>query len=259
MSYRVFEPSLAPTALQDPYGQSYLRARGIVKDYLAQQARAAVNQRFPQYAAPDALGALGDERSIDQGIDSQLGANETNAAYALRLRDAWNIWVKGGTAWGILLALAAQGYTTPHIIQQNGLEFYLSGGSLVVVPRPPLSIAIPPASVSPWNAFIIYFPSPPSTWTSIINPPTAISAPPISELRKLRRIIKLWQPAWTFCAGIGVVTSGSPAFWGIGTWGSGAWGGTVVWFSGQNVASWGYPIGQLWDTGALPGAWGALV
>lgn len=272
MSYRQSEPQLAPTALQDPYGQSYLRARGIVKDYIAQQARQAVLQRFPQYAAADALGAIGDERSIDQGIDPQLSPSETNAAYALRLRDAWNLWVKGGTAWGILLALAAQGYTTAHIIQQNGLEFSLSGSNLVIATRSPLSLnpVLPRwgqgfwgtgqwGGATPWNLFLVYFPSPPSSWTNIVNPPTATSAPSIVELRKLRRIINLWRPAWAVCAGIGAVISGAPAFWGSGAWGTGSWGGSVVWFSGTDVATWGYPIGQAWGASNLPGKWGAQV
>lgn len=261
-----------PTALRGPYGQAYARALGIVKDYYAMQARQAVQQRFPQYAAPDALGAIGVERNIDQGNDAQLVTNETNAAYAARLKDAWNIWLKGGTAWGMLLALAAQGYTSAVIVQQNGLQFTLSGSNVVITARAPLTLQtrLPKwgqgfwgqgqwGGSTPWNLFLVYFPSVPSSWTNIQNPPTASSSPSLTEIQKLRRIINLWKPAWAFCAGIGVVISGSPGFWGTGAWGTGTWGGNVVWFSGTNTPTWGYPIGQKWGAGGLPGAWNAQV
>lgn len=273
MSYRRFQAQLMPTALQDAYGQSYARALGIVKDYLLQQGRASVQQRFPDYAYPDALGAIGDERSIDQGNDAQLVTPETNAAYAGRLRDAWNAWLKGGTAWGLLTALAAQGYTGAIIRQQNGLQFTLSGGNVVITQLSPLTLQTRVSKwgqgfwgqgvwggSTPWNIFLLYFPSVPSSWTNIKNPPTAASSPSLSEVQKLRRIINLWKPAWAFCAGIGVVTSGGgPPFWGVGSWGTGTWGSSVVWFSGSNTPTWGYPIGQKWGAGNLPGAWNAQV
>lgn len=251
MSYAKFEPGLVPTPLQDPYGQAFLRAFGLQKDAFVGQAKQAVSYRFPDFAPPDALAAIGRERLIDQGSDPQLATPETSAAYAGRLRDAWNIWLKGGTAWGMLIALAAQGYTGAHILQQNGLDYSLSGGNLVITATPNFRAG------DPWSRFLVYFPSAPSSWTSIVNPPTPSSAPTIFELRKLRRIIKLWKPAAALCYAIGVVTSGAPAFWGQtgAQWGTGHWGGSITWFSATDQITYTFPFLQSWG-GTLPGSWG---
>lgn len=250
MSYAKYEPSLVPTPLQDPYGQAFLRAMGLQKDSYVFQAKQAVGYRFPDFAPPDALSAIGRERLIDQGIDPQLSPSETSAAYAARLKDAWNIWLKGGTAWGMLIALAAQGYTGAHVLQQNGLDFSLSGGNLVITTVPIFR------SGDPFSRFLVYFPSPPSSWTNIVNPPTPSSAPTLQELRKLRRIINLWKPACALCYAIGVVTSGAPAYWGQNgaQWGTGHWGGGITWFSATDYATWDFPFSDAWN-GALPGTW----
>jgi len=250
VSYAKYEPALAQTPLQDPYGQAFLRAFGLVKDAYALQARVATSYRFPDFAPPDALAAIGAERLIDQGNDPQLATPETSAAYAARLKDAWNIWLKGGPAWGMLIALAAQGYTGAHVLQQNGIDFSLSGGNLVMTTVPVFRPG------DPFSRFLVYFPTAPSSWTNIANPPTSSTLPSLGELRKLRRIIALWKPACALCYGIGVVTSGGPASWGqVGAqWGTGHWGGSITWFSATNYATWDFPFADAWN-GTLPGTW----
>lgn len=250
MGYRNFQPAIQPTALQDPYGQAWMRAQGIVKDYLLDLARHATQLRFPSFASPDALGAIGSERLIDKGTSPQLGTPETDAAYAVRLKNAWSIWSLAGTAWGLLTAFKAQGYA-PTLVQQNGLQFTLDGGGNVVITvGAPLAVPI-------WNMFEVWFPTVPSSWTDIHNPPTLTSAPSITELRRLRRIINLWKPAHMFCIGIGVLVSGH--IWGEPNllWGEmGAeWGpADVVYFPATDVLVWGYPPQQAWGQAGL--TWG---
>lgn len=243
MGYRDVQPALMPTALRGPYGQAYARALGIVKDFYAMQTRQAVQQRFPQYAAPDGQGAIGTERLIDQGNDIQLTSPETYAAYGARLRDSWNIWKLGGTAWGMLKAFAAQGYF-PQLVCANGLIFSVTPGTLAlnITQGAPLTFQIPF-----WNTFFVWFSSAPSSWTTITSPPTPTSVPSLYELRRLRRIcINRWKPAWAICIGIAVLTSGTPGIWGApgSTWaGAGAtWDNAVVyWFSPADELPWGLP------------------
>jgi hypothetical protein len=231
MSYRQYQPGLMPTSLQDPYGQSFQRAQGIVKDYLLQLTRQATQLRFPDFASSDALGAIGDERLIDRGAGPQLVTQETDAAYAARLKAAWDIWYWAGTAFGMLTALAVQGYS-PTIVQQNGRRFNLDmSGNLVITDGLPWTFPAP----NLWNTFLVIFTTVPASWTNIQNPPTALSAPTIDEVERIVRIINLWRPAHMICAGLQAVISG--AIWGIGTWGTPRkWGGSSVVFP--------VPVGQ---------------
>lgn len=231
-----------PTALRSAYGQAYARALGIVKDWFAAQTRAAVQQRFPQYAALDGQAAIGNERSIDQGNDIQLVSPETYAAYGARLRDAWNLWRLGGSAWGMLKAFAAQGYF-PQLLCANGLIYSVDGSlNLTITQGGTLSFQIPF-----WNTFMVWFLSTPSSWSSIASPPTTSSVPNIYELRKLRdTIINRWKPAWAICIGIAVLVSGTPGIWGApgSTWGGGGatWdSANIYWFSPQDQLLWGLP------------------
>lgn len=227
MSYATYQPALQPTTIQDPVGQAFMRAQGIVKDYLLELSRQATQMRFPDFASSDALGSIGSERLIDRGAGPQLVTQETDAAYAARLKTAWDIWYWAGTAFGMLTALAVQGYT-PYVVQQNGLRFSLDGsGALVVTVGAPWTFPAP----NLWNTFLVILTSIPSSWTDIQNPPTTSSAPTVNEIDRIARIINLWRPAHMVCAGLQVVTSGS--IWGFGhTWGDGhLWGGTQTTFT----------------------------
>lgn len=225
MSYASYQAAIQPTFLKDPAGQAFMRAQGLVKDFLFSRLKQGVLFRFPGYASDDALGAIGDERLIDKGTSPQLATPETDAAYAQRLINAWAIWALAGTAWGMLNAFLAQGYR-PTIIQQNGLRFNLDGSNnLVVVVGAPWTFAPP----NLWNTFLVLLPTVPSSWTNIHNPATDTSAPSANEIARLVRIINLWRPGHMICAGLQVITSGS--IWGYGNWGSPrTWGGTTTVF-----------------------------
>lgn len=274
MSYRTVQASLGHTPLQDPVGQAWLRAFGIVKDHLSQRARTAVMQRFPGNAAADALGALGTERGIDLGDSLQRSPAEDLPTYRARVRAAWVLWLFGGTALGMLRAFGAQGYY-PQIVCANGDVFSLAAGGgqwagsatwgagtwgaaaattteLVITSAGPYTL--------PWNQFFIWFGSVPSSWTSISSPPTPSSLPSIYEIRRIRHtIIDRWKPAWTRCIGIAVRTGGSPGVWGApdGVWGDGTWGGTVTWFSATDRLTWGFPPTYEWGMSGL--TWGGQV
>lgn len=225
MPYRVRQIQTAPTALQKAYGRAWLRASGLVKDFYLERAKQAVKLRFPSYATPDALGAIGDERLIDRAVGPQLSVPETDGEYSARLRNAWGIWYWGGTAFGMLTALAAQGYTGAVLIQQNGVRWSLSGGALVIVNGPAFNFPAP----NLWSTFLVLLPTVPSSWTDIVNPPTPTSSPDANEIARLIRIINLWRPGHMTCAGLRVVISGR--VWGhpvSNVWGTGTWGGVIT-------------------------------
>lgn len=237
MSYRVAQVQQAPSWLQDPYGRSWFRALGIVKDHFAYLARQATKLRLPNVAqsSPDAIAALGRERLIDQGNDNTTGATETLAAYTARVKAAWGAdgvrgqqpaegeWYWGGTAFGMLEALSLQGYPQAKLWQQNGRVWFLNAGAIDWVDGAAASWL--------WNSFFVVFDAPPASWTSIVNPPTDVSVPSAAEVAKLVRIINLWRPPHMACRGILVILGGK--IWGYpftNLWGTGVWGGSTVVF-----------------------------
>jgi hypothetical protein len=251
-NYRDFQVVISPTALQKPYGKSHQRAYGIVKDYYAGLTRQAVKMAFPDFAPPDALGAIGDELSIEQGIDTLTGANESASAYAARLKNAWakdavrgqppdtasSIWYWGGTAFGMLRAFFALGYR-PTLIQKSGTYWSLDvSGNLVIAYNPAIT------GWPLWNTFLVMFNPTPASWTSPAQIATSSTVPSIDEVKRLIKIVRTWRPAQALCMGLEIIVSGRlwgyPPVGAIGApvWGTGTWGGSVI--------RWGDPPTQVY-------------
>lgn len=248
MSYRAVLASLMPTRLQDPYGQAWARAHGIVLDYYAERARAGVRQRLPGSAAPDGLGAIGEERGIDLGSSLERSPAEDLPTYAARVRAAWELWKFGGCPLGMLRAFGAQGYY-PEIVCANGDVFSLTSGGgqwagsatwgagtwgaaaattteLVITSTAPLTSLF-------WNTYFVWFPTIPVSWTTPTTPPTPSTVPSVYEIRRLFDIcVKRWGPAWARCLFIGAQVSGTPGVWGApgATWSmpGATWGSSVA-------------------------------
>ena len=149
-----------PSWLQGPYGNRWLAAHGAVKDVLAERMRQSAKADMPTLAPPDGLSFLGLERSLERG------PAETDAAYALRVRAAWDTWEWAGTAYGVLGALAVQGYPYAVLAQVNRRMFWLDPvtGALVVTHLPAGSWAID-ATPAFWSKFQVIFPAPlPTAW-----------------------------------------------------------------------------------------------
>ncbi len=248
MTYAEWQAELTYTVLLNPQGNSYSRAVGIIKDYYTLRAKLGVNLRFPfwddadQPNAADALGALGQERLVEQGNDTTTGVTESRTFYASRLQKAWghdgirghapdtfhSVWYWGGTALGMLKAFGNLGYR-PTIIQQNGLYWSRDmSNNLVVVDNPPLT------GWPYWNSFLVLFPTTPPSWTSPAVPATSGSIPDENEINRLIRLVNLWKPAHMKCLGIQINVSGRvwgypPAgSGGAPVWGTGTWGGSIL-------------------------------
>lgn len=244
MSYRQVQAALGNTPLQTPYGQSFLRAHGIVKDAVAQRARTSVMQRLPLSCAADALGALGTERGIDLGQSLERPTAEPLADYRERVREAWTLWRFGGCPIGMLVAFAVQGYY-PEIVCANGSVYSVAPGAFgsgtwaagtwrdeAAIAAELIIGSTAPLKSRPWNSFFVWFPTAPASWTTPTTPPTTSTVPDVYEIRRLFSIcVNRWKPAWTECLFIGASVGAGPGVWGAPNrfWGDGGtWGSTVA-------------------------------
>lgn len=254
-----------PWLVSGPNGRADVTSYGTVLDGQVALVKAAVKARFPELAPADALPYLASERGLLQGGTIGGGPSESNSAFGTRLKQAWDVpgWPVAGTPYAILIQLYySLGYTNVIIAQQNGLIYGLVASPTgdpdtdldIETAAPLITPATPgpdredqktiPAGTPWWyfddktdfcSRFVVIFPSPlPAWWTDIENPPTQTSAPSLSEVNAIRKIIQQWRNAEATCVGIIVSTSG--LLWGYPqdqVWGAatGNWGGTTVVYS----------------------------
>lgn len=201
MPYDQYELQSAPPWLQNPVGENWLTALGILKDGLVEGAIAAVKCRWSAVAPEDALPYIGRERSLDR-----LAA-EPIAAYRARLQNAWTAWQYAGTKKGILDAAALLGLTgalikenadwtvPPSLGYSAGQEWWRFW---VIVDRPhPFSIA--------WaigDGTLVSGPSAPTVPTILIG------LRPFDVYASLVKIIRTWKPAHALLANMTVILSG---------------------------------------------------
>ena len=102
-------------------GQSEATANGTIVDNYVALLKAGVKAREPDNAPVDALPHIGGDRQLIQG------SNETNASFTTRLLDAWGQWSRAGTPCSVLEQLYYFGLSGAVWVQQNGLQYTLSG------------------------------------------------------------------------------------------------------------------------------------
>lgn len=252
----------APPWLQGPNGTAWLDSHGAIEDQVVDDAIQAVKCRMPEECPADALAAIGKERGIPRG------PADSNAVYGTRLRKAWETWSLAGSPLAILLALEVQGYDStagnPVIVTQNGNAYTLDPDTTLepderlvttkLGTNPAIGGIRPLAAGShAWwsfdatgldanndqynSRFGLIFQAPlPGTWTSIVSPPTAVSAPDIDEVNTIIRTIHQWKPSKATCMWITVADSGDGS---------------------SPVPLWGYPPDQAWGDPGL--VWGGTV
>jgi hypothetical protein len=229
MPYRTFLPDGAPTWLQDDNGGAWLQAFGLALDEQIDFIKQAIQARMPLIAPVDALGSIGAERQIDRAF-----FGDTDAEYRQRLFDAWETWTLAGTALGLLRALDDVNYVFT-AEQRNFLEFSLDvNRNLVRVDRGYLWEFGFPAGF--WSIFSVVMKTAdiPAHWTSIVDPPTDVSAPTKAEVNFLRGIIRKWKPAKAVLDRIIVITSG--IIWGFPV--TRVWGPATPWVWGGTTVDW---------------------
>lgn len=236
-----------PWLCGNPEGQANAGAIGQVLDDQVDQLRQAVKAHMPTLAPADALPHIASERGLIQG------PGESNSAFALRLQDAWDEWVWAGTWLGVLAQLQLSlGYASGNfiIVQQSGLAYSLTGTVSSTDPSTwPTNLVTTTLGTNqnlsgspPWWRFdyapygapqpyplnteqqntamgsryaLIFYGTLPASWTNIVSPPTPSTAPSLSEVNTIRKILRAWSPARMTCMGIFVVTAGMSIGWPV--------------------------------------------
>ena len=97
----------APRWLTKGAGGDWLRAVGVTLDAVVETARQGVKLRFPSFAPPDALAAIGEER-----LEARATAlvYEDDVAFGERLRTAWSRRKFSGTKTGLVAIFEVFGF-----------------------------------------------------------------------------------------------------------------------------------------------------
>lgn len=224
-SFREWWVSKLITQLQlDPYMRTLASAVGDFADQLEARVDSAVKQRFPRWTSKGGLAALGDER----GLSKPYGG--TDAQYAEKLQNAWDIWPKAGTPLGLLRALRDDGYEV-EFVTKAGRHFTLppDGNSVTIRNMGPWIFQ---TGLAFWNTFALVVRAP--------FPGGAIPAQSSGEGQAFLSTVEKWRFAHARLGEVVWVASGltwgtfpAGSTWaapGRATWGSGG-AATVVWTS----------------------------
>ena len=160
--------------------------------------------RFARLAPRDGLDQLGGERQIERG------PSETNAAFAERVVDAWNLWRWGGTAQGVLLALRDVGYPTALVEIVNGLQYGLDSRGALDIQHLPAGSWSCDATPDFWSKFAVVFPSNPWGQHRVGRPHLEWVHPADDDPRieQIRRLVRRWKSAHSTCSDIAVINVG---------------------------------------------------
>lgn len=201
--YFAWFKGLAPAWFQGEIGGLYLQTKGIFRDLVAEGFRQATKAHFPDFAAPDGLDALGEERELPR---FEVLGHESDSHYAARLKNAWADAAHRGTRTGLALILNQLGFPDAKIYDHHELA----------------------QPGDPWSWGWIYLPTNPwkkspawgtGKWGSGVSWGSTATAEQVSNLRA---VLKPWIPAnnrfW-------VVLSFASVKWGTKSWGTGMWGG----------------------------------
>lgn len=236
MSYKDYQKSVSQAPpYSGPNGQKLVGEYGAAKDRIVERAIAATQARFPSKSPTDGLARIGADRLIDR---SQF---DTDQSFAAKLINAWKTWSFAGSAFAVLSALSDAGYDVPNKVwtfQQNGLAHTLTAAlddvRIVALEGDWRFDSNLDTLGNPfWNRFLVFWDVTPASWTSIVSPPTSVSAPNIAEVNNIRRLVRKWKATEALFVNITVRTGGQLWGWPDDTWGDGGltWGGasSVIW------------------------------
>lgn len=207
-TYREYLLQIVPTWLRGRYGGGLMESLGVMLDAQGEGARQAILARLIDEAPWDALPLAASERQLERHpIDD-------DASWRYRLVRAWQYWCWAGTRRGLTTALLWTGYFAAISIHSasewGGLADPWTHYWIVVQGHPW-------ASDGKWGD--------PGTWG---DGGTWGSTATIEDVERVKRIVRLWQPAEAYCAGVILLLSGE--LWGSGgLWGDpGTWGAAAV-------------------------------
>jgi hypothetical protein len=204
-TYETWQQQLAAYWQRIGYGGKWIASEGALKDEVEYRARAAVLERFPDYAATDAINAIGLERQLERPNSA------SDAAFATKLKQAFERWYWGGTAYGLLREFAE---TMPGALgldyrvflqwQRNDWVWELQAQTgTVTIDLVALSSGGPaPTALSfgtptRWNTFIIEV-----TLTTSHPWYDAVPSNSSDAANTARRVVQRWRAQHSECAAI---------------------------------------------------------
>jgi hypothetical protein len=216
-------PRLMPPWLQEEWGTKLITAFAAeldeITDELVQARRAFMPTEVANtLAAAEALELIGEDRQLERA------PVETDAAYAERLRLAWDTWKAAGSHKALLQQLVVAGFDRPNmaVIQRSGRRTTISGGGVMTVTDGPVWTFDAKGPIAYAQFGLLFTAAQPTlTWSAGAGFSDAAAT--------LNRIANRWRPAKAEFMGTTIITSG--ATWGwptTRTWGSFNWGGTSV-------------------------------
>lgn len=158
--YREYFPTNGPTVLQGPNNAGKLEQYGNLQDEQTDTTREAVQARFPQTAVANGAADALQYMELERMLDRKTGESDT--AFALRIKEAWDRWLFAGTPRGVLKALKDQGYKFDgmDLVQASGIHWTIAPDpSDTVIQSPPLDPEFPQwmSDTDPtfWSKFVI--------------------------------------------------------------------------------------------------------
>jgi hypothetical protein len=235
MSYRGWGFLKGPPWNQGTNFGKYAQELAGVKDDFLSRARLGVLARFPKATTREvpALDPVGDPTPIaPTDALEEIGADrlrrrapgQSDAAYATRVHQAWDDYAFLGSPFGLLTELAALGWGTANIVQDNGRYWFLTAGvltagtlmTMVTRGRPGWQFD---TRDDLWSRFALLFTADAANLSGAEN--WAI----------LNSTVHQWRPGMSTFMGTYVIVAGNA--WGWPTakvWGSHNWGSSTVRF-----------------------------
>lgn len=178
-----------PAPLLGPWGEKWATLGGESKQAVADLAADAVLARLPISAPSDALVYLGADRRILRA------PGETDAAYALRLRQAFAHWAMSGKEAGIIACFAAAGLPCAVVENQDTANVFGHWARFAVYTDGDGVFGAPPE----WDAF---------DWDDGTR--WDFSAADGALVDYLVACIRIMKPAHTRCVGLVIARTGYP-------------------------------------------------
>lgn len=218
-AYETFEAlrvrGVNKTILDGPYGRAWQRVFGTVADVQLGRLRDAVSASWPTYAPEDALTYIADERDLERLGVLPSGTPEALAVYRPRLRAAWRIWRRGGSAEGVVEALSWMAVAARVLRRQDyappptaGTPYVRTFARMAWAQFDLLTGATPDLGLLKWGDFAW---GDGSTWGTTLS---------VDDIASMRRLIRRHKAAHETCTYLHV-TESTGAIWGTFQWGDG--------------------------------------
>lgn len=194
----------APPWLKRTWGARFIYTFGVMADGVLDWSFGGVKARFPSFAPPDALPAIGRDRVIMRGFD------EPDATYALRLRRAFDSHQLQGNPFELLREIRAYLYPFDvrcRLVDNRGTWTTIDVGGAESIDRVAANWDWDGHAPPAWSRFwVIIYPSTSGLWSAAASGSghsvwgtgntIGTTATP-AQVHSIREICRAWRPEGT--------------------------------------------------------------